>query len=160
MDNCKYADAAPCSVNDSSTLKGLGGYKYEFKHDGSERGFNSILDLRRDKVLNHLSVAEFAGTRHFFPYRFEDLKVNGTLALLNDMEDATGYKAKCQPIFGKEEPAEGDESSQPVAQGRRHLEPKVISPKRVLPREYIEYMNKFVDWEVESKIGYYPRQPL
>ena len=41
---------------------------------------------------------------------------------------------------------------------RRRLDPKVISMKRELQEDYIKYMNKFVDWEVESKIGYFPRK--
>lgn len=66
MDRYSYVDAAPCSALDSPDVKGLGEYKYEYQHDGSERGFTSIIYLRRDKINNMLSVADFGGTREFF----------------------------------------------------------------------------------------------
>jgi hypothetical protein len=157
MDRYRFVDATPCSQEDSPVVRGLGGYKYEYKNDGSERGFNSILDLRRDKVLNHLSVAGFGHTRAFLPYRFEDLKANGTSALLRDVEGATGLRAECDAIYGKERDAEGRVIQSPSA-ARRRLAEKTISAKRVLSEEYVDYMNRFVDWEVERLIGYYPRQ--
>jgi hypothetical protein len=153
LDRYHFFDATPCSPEDSPILKGLGEYKYDYKNDGSERGFNSILDLRRDKIMNHLSVAGFSGTRTFLPYRFEDLKANGTLVLLRDVEEATGLKAKCNAIYGKVKDANGD-----VIPCHRKLGPKAISKKRDLPVKYIEYMNRFVDWKVEKLIGYYPRE--
>jgi hypothetical protein len=45
-----------------------------------------------------------------------------------------------------------------MATTHRRLAEKEISKKRELSAEYIEYMNRFVDWEVERLIGYYPRQ--
>jgi hypothetical protein len=158
MNRYRFVDATPCSPEDSSTLKGLGEYKYEYMNDGSGRGFNSIIDLRRDKVMNHLSVAGFGHTRAFLPYRFEDFKANGTAALLRDVEEATGLKAKCNAVYGKERDAEGRVIQSPMATTHRRLAEKEISKKRELSAEYIEYMNRFVDWEVERLIGYYPRQ--
>lgn len=159
VDGYKWVDVAPCSKEDSTFMKGLGEYKYEFKFDGSERGFNSILELRRDKVLNHLSVADFRGTRSFFSYRFEDLKENGTTGLLKNIEKSTNLTANCDAIYGKVKAHDGSiQSVASVGVRRRRLLPKVISIKRELPEDYIRYMNQFVDWEVESKIGYFPRK--
>ena len=157
LDNYHFVDAAPCSKDDSPILRGLGEYKYEYKNDGSEQGFNSILDLRRDKIINHMSVANFRGTRAFFPYRFEELKANGTAALLRDLEKATGLKAKCDIIYGKDKNSKGHILPAPSIR-HRQLEPKVITKKKILSKEYIEYMNRFVDWDVEKLVGYYPRQ--
>lgn len=122
----------------------LGVTKYEFKHDGSRRVFESIIDLRRDKILNHLSVAEFQGARKFLPFRFEDLNANGTAALLRSVEAATGLKANCKATEGKAP--------------HRRLLPKKITKHKPLQPEFIRWMNKFVDWEVESKIGYHKRE--
>jgi hypothetical protein len=157
LDRYHFVDATPCSPEDSPIMRGLGEYKYEYKNDGSERGFNSILDLRRDKIMNHLSVAGFSGTRAFLPYRFEELKANGTAALLRDVEEATGLKAKCSAIYGKENDTEGHVIQAQSVRHRRLAE-KVITKKRELSAVYIKYMNKFVDWEVEKLIGYYPRE--
>ncbi|KAL9182122.1 hypothetical protein ACHAXT_012774 [Thalassiosira profunda] len=101
FDRYRFSDMSPCSRADSPDIIGLGPAKYDFQHDGSERGFSSIVDLRRAKILNHLSVADFRGTRAFFPFRFEDLNMNGTAALLRSVEGATGFKAKCNATMGK-----------------------------------------------------------
>ena len=59
LDEYSWVDAAPCSPEDARKVKGLGEYKYEYQHDGSERGFASIIDLRRSKILNHLHLEKF-----------------------------------------------------------------------------------------------------
>jgi len=158
LDRYRFVDAMPCLREDSPIVRGLGGYKYEYKNDGSERGFDSILDLRRSKVMNHLSVTGFSHTSAFLPYRFEDLKANGTAVLLWDVEEATGLKAKCNAIYGKERDVEGRVIQSPLGTTYRRLAEKEISNKRELSADYIEYMNKFVDWVVEKLVGYYPRQ--
>ncbi len=98
--------------------------------------------------------------------------MNGTEALLRDIEDASGLKAQCKPINGRIVDLDGEEKDarleittnsskqqQPSIQQRQRcqLAPKIITKKRVLPNEYIQYMNRFVDWEVEALIGYSPR---
>ena len=88
--------------------------------------------------MNHLLVTGFGHTRAFLPYRFEDLKANGTAALLRDVEEATSLKAKCHAVYGKERDAEGHVIWSPSATHRR-LADKEISKKRVLSAEYIEY---------------------
>ena len=144
LDVYSFYDAAPCSGNDAQFIMGLGEYKYEYQHDGSERGYSSIIDLRREKILNHLSVANFRGTRAFFPFRFEDLNENGTGALIKSVEDATGMKAKCNATLGK-------------APRRRRLSEKLITKHRELSKDLIRWMSRYVDWEVEGKIGYSKR---
>ena len=67
------------------------------------------------------------------------------------------FFSKCDAVYGMERDAEGHVIRSPSATHRRLAE-KEISKKRVLSAEYIEYMNRFVDWEVERLIGYYPRQ--
>ena len=134
MDNYTYVDAAPCSEEDASFVTGLGQYKYEYQHDGSERGFSSIIDLRRDKIVNMFSVADFRGTRAFLPFRFEDLDVNGTSVLLRSVEEATGLKARCNATSGN-----------------------AITTYSELPIDFIRWMNQYVDWDAESRIGYVKR---
>ena len=143
-----FVDSAPCSVEDTNMIIGLGDYKYEFQHDGSERGYSSVIDLRRAKILNHLSIADFRGARAFFPFRFEDLNLNGTARLLKNMEEATGAKANCTATMGKAH-----------RRGRnRHLREKAIAKHGKLPPDFIQWMNKYVDWEVESRLGYFRRE--
>ena len=81
--------------------------------------------------------------------RYEDLNANGTSVLLRSIEEATGQRqrANCSavgkgPIIGK---------------GRRRLQKKRITKHAKLSDEFIDWMNEFVDWEIESRIGYYRR---
>ncbi len=126
-------------------IDGLADNFYELQWDGSGRAYSSIIDLRRDKIINHLSVADFAGTKAFLPMRYEDLNANGTSVLLESIEEAAGVKAKCSAITGK------------GGRRRRRLNAKPITKHAELPNEFIEWMNEFVDWEVESRIGYHSR---
>ena len=127
---------------------GLSHNLYEMQADGSGKAYSSIIDLRRDKIINHLSVANFVGTRTFLPMRYEDLNANGTSVLLRSIEEATGQRANCSAVIGKG-PISG--------KGRRRLREKRITKHAKLPDEFIDWMNEFVDWEVESRIGYYRR---
>ena len=137
MDSYSFYDAVPCSVDDAPlTSEQLGEYKYEYKRDRSERGYSSIIDLRREKILNHLSVADFRGTRAFLSFRFEDMNDNGMVALVKSLEEATGMKAKCTAPLGA-----------------ALVQQNTTDPNE-LPEDYIEWMDRFVDWEVESRIGY------
>ena len=152
IDDYNWVDVAPCSTEDSKPMViGLGGYKYEYQHDGSERGFSSITDLRREKVLNHLSVKDFRGTKAFFNYRFEDLNMNGTAALLRSVEEATGLQAKCNATLGKAD------SYYRGRRRRRELAEKKIVHHDKLSNEFVKWVDKYVDWEVESLIGYSKR---
>lgn len=99
--------------------------------DGSGRAYSSIIDLRRDKIINHLSVANFVGTRAFLPMRYEDLNANGTSVLLRSIEEAAGLKANCSAIVGKAS----------YGKGRRHLTKKKITKHSQLPDEFIDWMN-------------------
>ena len=132
----------------SRKFEGLGRSSYEMQADGSGRAYSSIIDLRRDKIINHLSVANFVGTRTFLPMRYEDLNANGTSVLLRSIEEATGLKANCSAVIGK---------GPIIGKGRRRLREKRITKHAKLPDEFIDWMNEFVDWEVESRIGYYRR---
>jgi hypothetical protein len=73
-----FAEVMPCSRADSPKVNGHSDYKYELLHDGSERAYSSIIDLRKAKIENHLSISAYNGTRAFYPFRYEDLESNGT----------------------------------------------------------------------------------
>ena len=135
MAGYSFGEVVPCSPADSLRVVGLAGLMYELRHDKSERAYSSVVDLRRDKILNHLSVADFPRemVTRFLPFRFEDLVANGTASLLRTVEDATGVTAKCNATRGRT---------------LRH---------RKMPEDYVSWMGRFVDWEVERRIGYFPK---
>ncbi|KAL7520358.1 hypothetical protein ACHAWX_005085 [Stephanocyclus meneghinianus] len=133
----KFDEVVPCSLEDSISNDGYSNYMYELMHDSSHRAYGSIIDLRRDKILNFLQIPKFHGVRAFFPERYEALNLRGTAGLLAQLEEVTGFKAKCEPFEGT----------------------GVVTHKAVDP-EYTKWMNKFVDWDVEGMIGYVQREPI
>ena len=184
MDNYQYVDATPCSIEDVTLVKGLGEYKYEYYPDKSERGYSSILQLRSSKIRNHLSIRNFTSVNAYLPYQFEGLKINGTMSLINEVQTATGLVANCNPIYGKNSSRQSvdgsivkekmignnnnndnnnmtssssSSSQQQQQRQRRQLGRKKVTETRELPIEYIHYMNRNVNWDVERLIGYFPR---
>lgn len=103
---------------------------YELNHDGSGRPYPSILDLRADKIRNHLKVSKYSNVRDFVVVRYEKLVQYGTQFLLEHIEEVTGVKAKCSPTEGQ----------------NRTL--------RDLDDDFVKYMAEQVDWSAEELIGY------
>ncbi len=132
----KFDEVIPCSEADSIANEGYSTYMYELMHDGSSRAFGSIIDLRREKILNFMQVPKFHGVRAFFPERYEALNLRGTADFLRELEEVTGLKAKCEPFKGT----------------------GAVKHKEVDP-DYVRWMNEFVDWSAEGLIGYVPREP-
>jgi hypothetical protein len=108
---------------------------YELQQDGSGLPYDSVLDLRRDKIRNFLSISDFADVSYFQAVRYEDMVEWGTAGLIRQLEEVLGVKATCQPF-----------------------EPQKLRHRKVDP-EYIKWMNQHVDWETEALIGYEKRQP-
>jgi hypothetical protein len=93
--------------------------------------------------------------------------------------------ANCNPIYGKNnsrQPVDGSivkekmignnnnnsnnnitsssqlqQQQQQQQRRRRQLGRKKVTETRELPIEYIQYMNRNVNWDVERLIGYFPR---
>ncbi|KAL7465675.1 hypothetical protein ACHAXS_005991 [Conticribra weissflogii] len=134
LGNYSFEEIMPCSPEDSTEKDGYGDYKYELHHDRSGRPYGSIIDLRSAKITNHLSVADFSGTRAYLPFRYEDLNRNGTKVMLDLLREVTGIEPKCNAMKGT-----GIETHKSVV------------------GHYVAWMNKYVDWKVEQRIGYYRR---
>jgi hypothetical protein len=103
---------------------------YEMRSDGSGKPYDSILELRADKIKNFLSIADFHGIQDLFAVQYEQMVRNGTATLIRNIEEALGVKAQCSPMA-----------------------PQSLSP-RSLPPEYVKWMKEHVDWKTEALIGY------
>jgi hypothetical protein len=132
--NYTWNEVIPCVEEDFTLIEGYARYMYELLHDGSGRAYSSIVDLRREKILNFLTMEKMMGVKSFHPTRYEDLYKSGTADLLEMLERETGKKAKCEAIEGK----------------------GVVKHKDV-PKAFVAWMNKYADWEVERLIGYSKR---
>jgi hypothetical protein len=106
--------------------------QYELRNDGSGRPYGSILDLRSDKIKNHLSVADWPWVQDYLMVRYEDLLQNGTEFMIKHIESVTGVQAQCNPA------------------------PPQIRKRRKLLKSYISWMTNYTDWDTEALIGYRP----
>lgn len=140
MHRFPFDEIIPCSTSDRHLYNDIYGNKigitYELKHDGSGEPYQSIVDLRRDKIRNFLDVANFDGVAAFLPMQFEYMASRGTSDLINEIEKLTGLQAKCVGTT-----------------------PKPFRPKD-LDKDFVAWMNKHVDWETEKLIGYYTKRDL
>ena len=111
---------------------------YELNRDGSGRPYENILELRADKIRNFINMSNFDSIYHFEAVHYEGLSIHGTEALIRRLESVMGVKADCQPILGE---GEGSYSHY------NH------------PPEFVDYLNKNMDWSAESLIGYKRQDP-
>lgn len=135
---CQYEfrpyEAIPCVENSTVFVPGFRKVHslYELRNDASGLPYQSILQLRADKIRNFLSVANFVGVRHLEVVRYEDMAANGTASLIRKLERILGVPATCQPT-----------------------DPQVV-PNPPLPPGYEAYMRDHVDWDTEALLGYTP----
>lgn len=108
---------------------------YEMRNDGSGRPYQSILELRRDKIYNFLSIRDFQFITAFFAVQYEKMAARGTKVLIEKIEKALQTKARCIPSG-----------------------PQKLSYRR-LPYKYVNYMTDHVDWGAEALIGYTTTEP-
>jgi hypothetical protein len=107
--------------------------QYEMRNDGSGLPYNNILELRADKIKNHLSVGEWPWVQDFTAVQYEELLSRGTKFLVRHIEKATGVKAQCVPY-----------------------EPQPKRTKYSVPRAYKRWLTDHLDWESEALVGYEP----
>ena len=123
-----YNEVIPCS---ESVFRRRGGHpRYELRIDGSGQPYDSIIQLRTDKIRNFLETAKYAGVLDHYTVRYEDVVTNGSGEVLSRIEKASGVKAKC-----KAKP------------------PQILSARTYDPT-YVKWMNKKVDWSTEALLGY------
>lgn len=106
---------------------------YELRHDGSGQPYQSILELRGDKIKNFLQVAEFSNVLDSFVVQYDDMVSEGTELLISSLERTLGVSARCIPQKGTE------------------------SPRRPLEKRFVEYLLEHIDWDAEALIGFTPR---
>ena len=112
--------------------------KKDDDHGTISEPYKSILNLRSDKILNHLSIQTWDWISDYILIRYEDLLRNGTQQLISRIE----------------------QSSQQLSQCPNGL-PSPPSPQRLnssskLRDSYVKYMNERIIWTTESLIGYEP----
>jgi len=105
---------------------------YELKPNG--KPYKNILEMRAAKIRNFLDVKNYANVHDVWTVQYEYLLKMGTRSLIHRIEELTGVEAKCDLY----EPQE-----------RR---------KREIPKDFVSYLTKHIDWEAEQMIGYEKRK--
>lgn len=105
--------------------------QYEMRNDGSGNHYNNIMELRSDKIVNFLSIADWDWVQDFVPVQYEELLERGTAFLVDHIQNVTGIQAQCEPF-----------APQP---GRK---------KYKLSRGYVEYVSQHLNWDTEALVGY------
>jgi len=135
QENFKYHQIVSCAsnpYNDNRTHRFCAHTpQYELKLDESGEVYDSIVDLRADKIRNHLEVADWGWVKHFMKVRYEDLLDFGTELMISHISNVTGIKPNCNPF--------------PAQNNRK---------KRQLKPSFVKWMNDHVDWNAEALIGY------
>ena len=141
-----FNEVVPCIFNESQQdptsiiipEDKLRGYfpLYELQRDGSGRSFANILALRSEKIVNFLlELSMLYNLRGYAPIRYEDLLIQGTRSLIEQVARALGLEN--------------------VPEGCTYTEaqPKRLG-HRVIPREFRDYVNQHVDTKLERLLGY------
>jgi len=105
---------------------------YELRNDGSGLAYRNIIEMRRDKIINQLSVLDWDWVTEVVPVQYEKLLVEGTNWLFKKIEAKTGLVAECEPTPPQPERL----SHYPKGPG------------------FEEWVGENTDWEVEKLIGY------
>jgi hypothetical protein len=105
---------------------------YELRRDGSGQPFSNVLEMRAEKIRNHvLEVREFPFVEEVVVIRYEDLLRYGTAELHRQIFDATGIEPHCAVT-----------------------PPQPDRPQREMPDGFKEWIDEHVDWDAEALIGY------
>lgn len=108
---------------------------YEMKVDGSGLPYQNIMEMRSDKIRNHLNVSTYAGIADVWVLQYEYLVSEGTQQLLDRIEQWTGIQPHC------------------TAKEPQHRQPKA---SRAISSEFAKFVREHLNWTTEALIGYKP----
>lgn len=103
---------------------------YEMHYDTGEP-YSSLLELRRDKILNLLDTAHYSYVKDHMVVQYENLVSDGTESVIRRIEEATGATAHCEPYPPQKKRA-----------------PKELNQK------FVKWISDHIDWDTEALIGY------
>jgi hypothetical protein len=131
---CLYDNANSTHVIPQDRLRGFEPI-YELRRDHTGRPFPSILDLRREKIVNFaLEIPLLFNLGGYAAVRYEDMVMNGTRYIMEQVARMIGMNSLpegCNPSL-----------PQPNRIGRRHI-----------PHDFRAYVKEHIDQQVERLLG-------
>ena len=160
--NFTYHEIIPCHTQRDPDSDDFPVYELQHPSSGfdatSDNAYSSILELRADKIQNHLSAAHFPGVVHLIKLRYEDLVWDSA-----SYSDEDTYLTLPFPgIAGLLETIRDHTTLAPDVTAGWILDETgyfKAEPLRVgieLDEDYVQAMEKGIDWDVEALIGYGP----
>lgn len=136
---------------------------YETRLDGSGAPYDSILQLRADKIRSAINDSKKHTEVGFvIPVKYETLvdgysdgtftNFPGIVGLMNRIESLTGMLPDKDAGWTEMSKSENKFWADPVGCRGHVCFPSVNAMRK--NAEYIQYMNDHVDWEAESLVGY------
>lgn len=108
---------------------------YEMKRNKPGEPYASIIDMRRDKLLNHMSVQDWEWVKGFTLAPIEQMGNKVFVgSFLNEISLVVGIDATCKNL----------------------PKPKFSSNLDNFPIQFIEWVTNHTDWDTEALIGYLP----
>jgi hypothetical protein len=103
---------------------------YEMRNDGSGKPYDNIMELRTDKIRNFMSLKDYEGVVDAWTIQYEYLVKKGTKEMIDQIAEVTGVQPRCKPYPAQDRAA------------------------RSVNADMVGYINRHLNWTVESLIGY------
>ena len=142
QENFHRMEVVPCVYNETSgkvAKRFINGFTplYEMRRDGTGRPFSSIMELRKEKILNFvLELPTLLDLSGFMIVRYEDMLRNGTQFVLDQLKDILGLDkedmSRCRAL-----------PPQPERLGSRPV-----------PEDFRQYLREHLDTDMEHLLGY------
>lgn len=144
--NFTYNEVVSCE--DNRGRFGMDAPIYELRDDGSGKSFGSILELRKQKILNWMATAHYENVELVLPVQYEQLVSEGGFSTVADaIQSQTDLESNCTFTQIKSDEINVD------------LNERAPVFWEDLDPEFVKWMNISVNWDVEFIIGYEPEVP-
>jgi len=137
--NFKYNEIISCIKDNEELPDGISEEhyfaSYELRHDGSGKPYNSIVDMRAEKINNFMSVMEWEDVVLLLPVQYESLVQGGGFHPIEKIIlEQTGLESQCDSVE--------DSFNAPIFW------------KTNYDQAYMNWMQEYIHWETEWLIGY------
>ncbi|KAL3905608.1 MAG: hypothetical protein SGILL_009609, partial [Bacillariaceae sp.] len=107
---------------------------YELNGNKGGKPYESIIEMRADKLKNHQQVKKWKNVKKFITVPYETAGKEFKATILDEIEDFAGWKASC--------------SGNVLPPTREH--------SATMTKEMVQFVTQVTDWEAEALVSYEP----